>query len=153
MPSAWFAQVGAGPQTHSLVIGATWDWQRQWRLGPGTVGGYWELALGTWDSAAGRDDAWLTQLGITPVFRYRRSTSPWFFEGAIGINLLTPAYHSSKKSFSTRLNFGDHLAVGRDFGGAGRQALSLRLEHYSNGGIRRPNPGENFVQLRYSRRF
>jgi hypothetical protein len=153
VPSGAFVQFGAGSKTRSLVVGATWDWQRQWRFERGTLGGYWELALGNWQSEAGRSDAWLTQLGITPVFRFRPEGSAWFFEGAIGINLLTPKYHSSEKRFSTRLNFGDHLAVGRSFGAGARQELSLRLEHYSNGGIRRPNPGENFVQLRYARRF
>jgi lipid A 3-O-deacylase len=31
--------------------------------------------------------------------------------------------------------------------------LSLRLQHVSNAGIKEPNPGENFVQLRYARRL
>lgn len=30
---------------------------------------------------------------------------------------------------------------------------ALRLQHFSNASIRHPNPGENFVQLRYARRF
>ena len=29
----------------------------------------------------------------------------------------------------------------------------LRAAHYSNAGVRHPNPGENFLQLQYLRRF
>jgi hypothetical protein len=29
----------------------------------------------------------------------------------------------------------------------------LIVRHISNGGIRKPNPGEDFVQVRYSRSF
>jgi lipid A 3-O-deacylase len=31
--------------------------------------------------------------------------------------------------------------------------LQLRLEHVSNAGIKEPNPGANFVQLRYALHF
>ena len=39
----------------------------------------------------------------------------------------------------------------RDLPGA--HELALRVQHYSNAGIRHPNPGENFVQLRGSFAF
>jgi hypothetical protein len=31
--------------------------------------------------------------------------------------------------------------------------VGLRLSHVSNAGIKEPNPGENFLQLRYARSF
>ena len=34
-----------------------------------------------------------------------------------------------------------------------RHELALRLQHFSNAGIKHPNPGENFVQLRYAQGF
>ena len=46
-------------------------------------------------------------------------------------------------------NFGDHLAVGRSFGVQREHELALRVQHFSNGGIKEPNPGETFLQLRY----
>jgi len=67
--------------------------------------------------------------------------------------VLVPVYRTEKKHFSTSLNFGDHLAVGRTFGGRAEHDLAARFQHFSNAGIRQPNPGENFLQLRYSRRF
>ena len=40
-----------------------------------------------------------------------------------------------------------------DFEGFAAHELALRVQHYSNAGIRHPNPGENFVQLRGSFAF
>ncbi len=51
------------------------------------------------------------------------------------------------------LQLGDHLAAGWQFGPRRDHELTLRIQHFSNAGIRHPNPGENFVQLRYARRF
>jgi lipid A 3-O-deacylase len=102
-----------------------------------------------------RSPAWITQLGVTPVLRWSMSASPstWFAEAGIGANVLLPVYRSSDKSFSTAFNVGDHLAVGRAFGASGRHELALRVQHFSKAGIKHPNPGENFVQLRHSWRY
>jgi hypothetical protein len=102
-----------------------------------------------------RSSAWITQLGATPVLRWSmaESQSGWFVEAGIGANVLLPVYRSSDKSFSTAFNFGDHVSVGRTFGERGRHELALRAQHFSNAGIKQPNPGVNFVQLRYSWRW
>jgi len=71
----------------------------------------------------------------------------------MGVTLMTTIYQTDRKRFSTSFNFGDHVAVGCSFGARREQELALRLEHFSNAGIKRPNPGESFVQLRYSLRF
>jgi hypothetical protein len=39
------------------------------------------------------------------------------------------------------------------FGPADEDEIALRVQHYSNGGIKQPNPGINFLQLRYAHRF
>ena len=83
---------------------------------------------------------------------YKRQ-SPWFLEAGVGLSLTSVLYQTQAKRFSTRFNFGTHLGLGRNFGTRGEHELSLRVEHFSNAGIRHPNPGENFVQLRYVYRF
>ena len=83
----------------------------------------------------------------------RDAVQPWFFEVGIGLNAVMPLYQSRDKRFSTRLNFGNHVAVGRRYGEHHAHEWALRIEHFSNAGIRHPNPGENFVQLRWARRF
>ena len=103
----------------------------------------------------GRQTAWLGQLGLVPVFRYRLDGpwSKWFGEIGVGLTLTSTAYETQRRRFSTTFNFGDHVAVGRSFGDSDQHELALRVQHFSNAGIREPNSGVNFVQLRYSYRF
>jgi len=139
------------------VFGLIWPWEQAWRMGGGRWSGYWELALGRWSTPGvdGRDRAWVTQFGVTPVFRFRpgEGRSRWFFEAGIGLTLMNPIYRSPRKRFSTAFNFGDHLAVGRNFGENAQHEVSLRFQHFSNGGVAHPNPGEDFIQLRYATTF
>lgn len=158
LPDQVFVQAGVAENAQMLVAGLAWNrpWHRP--LGAGRLSLYWEASLGRWrgEGADGRrGNAWITQFGLTPVLRWQTAAAgqAWFVEGGIGANLLLPVYRSGGKSFSTHFNFGDHLALGRRFGAAGEHELALRLQHFSNGGIRHPNPGENFLQLRYAWRY
>jgi lipid A 3-O-deacylase len=45
------------------------------------------------------------------------------------------------------------VGFGRSLDAQQHHELSLRLQHFSNADIKRPNPGENFVQLRYAVAF
>jgi lipid A 3-O-deacylase len=102
-----------------------------------------------------RSSAWVTQAGVTPVVRWHPPSwgGDWYVEGGIGANLLLPIYRSRDKRFSTAFNFGDHIAIGRRFGPSRQHEMALRIQHFSNAGIKDPNPGEDFVQLRYSHRY
>ncbi|WP_454828977.1 acyloxyacyl hydrolase [Pseudoxanthomonas wuyuanensis] len=152
--TAWFVQAGVSENNQSLTIGATrdWRWQKQYRLGLAT--GYWEGAVGRW-LVNGRGSHDVTQIGLTPVLRlYPQAWRPgWFIEGGIGANVIFPTYDDGKKRFSTTFQFGDHLAVGKRFGQQQQHEWALRFQHFSNARIERPNPGENFLQLRYSRQW
>ncbi len=152
-PDAVFLQVAESARSRSSTIGLSWDldWQGRW-LG-GRLSSYAEFSLAHWsiETPTGRDTAAVSQLGLTPVLRWQAEGSPWFFEGGIGLNLIGPTYKAGRKRFSTAFNFGDHLGVGRQFGAG--QELALRLQHFSNAGIKQPNPGEDFVQLRWSLRL
>jgi lipid A 3-O-deacylase len=157
-PSTVFVQAGAGDQsTSAYLAGATWDWAWHRDYKYGTLGGYFELAGGRWTTSEHGFDrsSWMTQVGLTPVFRFRPSGSltPWFAEVGVGANYILPIFQSGYKRFSTEFNFGDHLAVGRTFGDRAEHELAVRVEHFSNAGIAHPNPGENFLQLRYSYRL
>lgn len=157
-PSTVFAQAGVGDQsTQAYLLGASWDWPWQRSVGIGSLGAYFEGAFGRWTTRndAAHATAWPTQIDATPVLRFH-PVSPlnhWFAEIGVGANYIVPVFRSGHKRFSTEFNFGDHAALGRQFGSRGRQELSLRIEHFSNAGIDHPNPGENFVQLRYAFRL
>lgn len=153
-PDLIFVQAGGARSAGSFAIGAAWAWSWRRDMAGGRVGGYWEASFGRWysESGGGRS-AWVTQLGVTPTLRWQHPGSRWFVEGGIGVNALAPLYQGRGKRFSTVLNFGDHVAVGRHFGASGGHEISLRFQHFSNAGIRKPNPGMEFLQLRYARRF
>lgn len=157
-PSTLFLQAGIAEQhTQTYAAGATWDgrWRRKYSFG--TISGYSEASFGRWITDVGKGgSAWETQIGLTPVVRWHPGNERlqnWFVEIGIGANLILPIYRSESKTFSTEFNFGDHLAIGKQFGAHGRHELALRVQHFSNGGIDHLNPGENFIQLRYSRRL
>ena len=52
---------------------------------------------------------------------------------------------------STAFEFADHIGLGYVFNN--KFDLGLRVQHYSNAGIKKPNNGENFVVLRGAYRF
>jgi len=158
LPDSLFMQAGAAEKaTDAYAVGATWNWNwsRQFRFG--RVTGYTEAAVGRWhtDDAAPGGDRWFTQVGITPVLRVfpPLGSNRWFGEIGIGANYIAPIYRTEGKTFSTEFNFGDHAAVGRILGDRGQGSIALRIQHFSNGGIDAPNPGENFAQLRFSHQF
>lgn len=154
-PSTVFVQYGVAEDAQMAALGLAWDWRWQYDVLGGQLLGYWEASFGRWNADnGGGAHGWFTQVGLTPVLRYQFGPrGRWFAEAGIGANLLLPLYQTEAKRFSTTFNFGDHLALGRRFGIGGQHSLSLRFQHFSNASIRKPNPGENFVQLRYARRF
>jgi len=154
-PDALFVQVGDGDHTRTATIGVMWNLPWKLALGGGTLSSYVETSWGRWwiDEQGLTRSPWVSQLGVTPVLRWNLShePTPWFTELGIGANVLLPAFHDNGRRFGSAFNFGDHLALGRVL--ADRDELAFRLQHYSNGGIKHPNPGINFVQLRWVHRF
>ena len=156
-PSSAFVQSGSAQGTRALTVGLAWDLPYRWKLGPGELGSYLEASYAYWQiqSSDRAGLSHLSQFALIPALRYRPAdgASPWFFEAGLGLTATSSVYRTRQKSFSTSFNFGTHLAVGRSFGEQRQHEVSLRLEHFSNAGIKHPNPGENFVQIRYARRF
>lgn len=154
---AVFLQTGRAEHALSVSAGAAWDWSWRKPTRAGWWTGYWEVGVAGWrnqPAASGPDGRWFAQVGLTPVLRFEPQALPGLFlEGGIGANLVLPRYRTRNKQFTTLFNFGDHLAVGGRFGERRQHELALRFEHFSNGGIKKPNPGENFVQLRYQHHF
>lgn len=149
--TAWFVQGGVAEDAHALTVGASrdWRWEKQYRYGH--VSGQWQAEIGRWHSDSDNS----TQVGFTPALRWRPNgwSEGWFVEGGIGVNVIFPKYNTRKKEFGTTFNFGDHIAVGKTFGADRQHEWSLRFQHFSNARIEKPNPGENFLQFRYTHRL
>lgn len=155
-PARVFVQLGGNQGAATATAGASWDlgWQHDSRWGP--IDAQLELSAGRWRSDRDMErNNWTSQFGMTPVLRLRPLgwALGWRVEAGIGLNLLTPVYQRENKHFSTRYNFGDHIGLAYQWGGHEAHELGLRLQHYSNAGLKKPNPGENFLQLRYAYRL
>lgn len=155
LPAALFVQIGVAPEAVADTVGATWNLRGDQSRAGSSI--YLETSLSRWHRRADTpsDHGVLTQIGVVPVYRHEfgAGSSPWFVEGGIGATVTSSVYRSGGKRFSTAFNFGDHVGLGRAFGESRQRELVLRFEHFSNGGIKQPNPGQNFVQLRYLHRI
>lgn len=129
----------------SIPMRALTDWtERPLQLGVDVFASQWRPE----HPPAGRGSS-VAQAGIAASLRYPLGgAGPWFAEGALGATLLEHHYRNGERRFSTKFQFNEQLALGRAFGDR-RHELSLRLQHFSNGGIRQPNPGETLLYLRY----
>jgi lipid A 3-O-deacylase len=136
-------QAGRGDdRTYLLRVAVTDQWRERGPAPSGwTLAGYWEFAAGLWDNT----NESTAELAATPVFRFERQAI--YVEGAIGFHLVSTRI-SSARVFSTAFQFGDHLGAGMRFGPGRRYDLGMRIQHLSNGGVRSPNPGINFLLVR-----
>ena len=140
----------------SLTVGSTipMEWRTYWW--GNAVTAHWDLSLGIWNAERDNQDGRrnIAVLGLTPVLRFHsKSQYPWFVEAGIGGYVSNHLYENRDKRFSTAFNFGSHLGLGYFTGMRRENEWMLRIEHFSNASIKRPNPGENFIQLRYARHF
>ena len=132
-------------------VGLQWKWNKQWfKRDQWHIGGYWDLSLGHWR----RDEVWagqndnITELGLTPTLRLQQNDGHGMYvEAGVGAHLLSRTSLGPKR-FSTAFQFGEHVGIGYRFGDKGAIDLSLRYQHLSNAGIKHPNSGINFGQVR-----
>lgn len=156
-PGAIFVQAGAGESdVRAASLGLLWPWAWRARAGGGEFSVQTELFASHW-RAPGLDGSrqGYVQLGLLPLLRFRldEGRSPWFVEGGIGVSVTDGLFTTPGRTMSTRWNFSDSLALGRNFGGQDRHEVSLRWQHTSNAGLKKPNPGLDLLMLRYSARF
>jgi lipid A 3-O-deacylase len=156
LPRGVFVQGGvAENSTGTATVGVIWPWtwRRDW--GGGEASGLTEVFLSHWRARSNDGYQAFTQAGVLPLLHYRfgQGRSPWFLEAGIGLSLMDPLYRTPLKQFSSSFNFDDVVGIGCSFGERRSRELGFRLSHVSNGGIRRPNPGENLLQLRYAVMF
>lgn len=88
-------------------------------------------------------------MGLTPMLRATPAATgqeDWFVEAGLGLTFSDGYYASGDRRFSRRYNFTTSVGAGWLLGRS--HEVSLRIAHASNAGIRRPNPGENLLQLR-----
>ena len=156
VPRGAFVEGGiADNSSYSATVGLVWPWSWRHEALGGELTATTEAYLSHWSARGSAEHASFTQLGLLPVLRYRfgQGSSDWFAQAGVGISVMDVMYRTADKQFSTHFNFASVAAVGRSFGPERRHELSLRLFHVSNADLKKPNPGENFLQLRYAALF
>lgn len=89
----------------------------------------------------------LLGVGALPLLRWtfaRAATAQPFVDFGVGPRLWTGTSIAPGHRFGTAFEFGTVLGAGLHQPG---YDVFVRVEHTSNGGIRQPNPGINFIQL------
>ncbi len=130
-----------------------WNWNVRWlETGNWHVGGYWDVAVARWfNNEPARTNSGLWDFGVTPVLRLQQTTrsavSP-YLEIGVGAHLLSETSVLPDHRFSTAFQFGSHVGVGVRFGPHHAYDLSYRFQHLSNAGIKQPNDGIDFHEVR-----
>jgi lipid A 3-O-deacylase len=149
-------ELGSGEGADMGRVALQWRMKKRWlRDSKSHLGGYWDVALGSWNYGApgpGQNDE-VVDIGVTPVLRYQRNSGAGLYvEGGIGAHLLSHSQLGDRR-FSTLVQFGTHVGIGIRFGDKGRFDVSYRHQHLSNGGIKEPNNGIDFDQIRVRYHF
>ncbi|KAF4000009.1 acyloxyacyl hydrolase [Glaciimonas immobilis] len=156
-PDSASLEVGTGNKSQFVRAATQWDWGTKWWQSNGThIGGYWDLSLTEF-----RENQYLnfpgqqkkiTDIGFTPVFRFQKDDKKGAYaEAGIGVHVMSHLYDNNSRRFSTAFEFGDHIGAGFVFSNG--VDLGLRLQHFSNGGIKKPNSGANFAIVRVGYHF
>ena len=153
----WYVQTGVAEHSaYAGTLGLTQTWSHPgWRLGSGQLQGHWDAFASGWSGRPSGDSRrWTAVLGIGPSLRWRagQGHAPWFVELGTAASYSSRHWHHETRRLSTRWNFASHAGVGWNWGPQRQHEVSVRLQHSSNAGIKHPNPGADFVLLRYARR-
>lgn len=156
-PDGASLQVGAGGKGTSLAgAGIVWDWDFQRMRRKAELTAHTEFMVNHWrGNAIGGGHQGVTQLVLLPSLRMRlaRGASRWFIELGIGASWMDQEFETPRKRFGSQWNFYDMMGLGYNLDAEHRHELGFRWVHVSNAGLEHPNPGQDFLQLRYVRRF
>jgi lipid A 3-O-deacylase len=162
LPDAVFFQGAAGEHTHAYCGGAQWRLREFLNIGRHVhATAHLELVVGRWRAqTAFNSDAhqWTHQVGAVPTIRIKtNSLSGWYVDSGVGPSYVSPRFRNKDKSFSSRFQFRSHFGLGIQMSAGSERAVhhdvELRIEHFSNAGYVKPNPGVNLFAVRYTYLF
>jgi hypothetical protein len=148
---------GTAAKVRMERFSAAKDWDVRWFQSNGThLSGYWEASVGFWQEKQYKNipdnDHSLWDIGFTPVFRFENDNKKgMFYEGGIGVHRLSNLYNNDTYRLSTLFQFGDHIGVGYVFDN--NWEVAGKIQHFSNGGYKKPNTGVNYLEVHAAYHF
>lgn len=148
---------GSAAKVEMIRFSAQKDWSVRWFQSNGThLSGYWDASVGFWKESQYKNISGATEhlwdIGFTPVFRWENDTKKGiYYEGGIGVHRLSELYNNDTYRLSTLFQFGDHIGVGYVFDN--HWEIGGKIQHFSNGGYRKPNTGVNFLEVKAAYHF
>jgi hypothetical protein len=149
-------EAGEGTQSAIAQIGVQYssEWMDQ-LFSNSSIKGYWEPSLALIDckkyqNQTGQSDTFY-DVGLTPILRWQGDSPHGLFgEIGIGLNYMTQKMNNDGKMMSTHFQFGDSVGLGYQFDN--NVSITLKFKHFSNAGIKEPNPAINFgmINVAYS---
>lgn len=117
--------------------------------GGSKLGLHIELGAAHWKSRKSKSPKSMSQFSAIPVVRWWPSEQLYLDIGS-GPTLMTRSRFAGK-NISTKFQFGSRVGVG--YLTHGGHQFGLRYSHFSNAGIKTPNPGLDLLELEYRYRF
>src|SRR5690606_8729946 len=124
-------------------------WTYQFSPGYGRLDLVAELGAAYWMANGSSSPPSVWQFSATPMLRWT-VRDRYYIEAGIGATGFSSTNFADKQ-LGSAFQFGDHIGIGAHLSDTSR--LGLRLSHFSNAGIKKPNPGLNILQLMYTHRF
>jgi len=154
-PRADYFSLQSGSGDRVEIAGMGWDvpvagCSNSGRLRPGLL-----FRIDGWHGSGpgGRD---LVAASMTPFMRYELGRAlgvPFYAEGGIGFTALSRTRVDDARQFSTAFQFNEFVGLGTRAGRMGEYQFGARLQHVSNGSVKRPNDGLTYGMLFFNHRF
>jgi hypothetical protein len=154
-----YGEFASASKVRMARFGATKDWNPNWSWfdsGNTHLTGYWDASVGYWELRQYRnvpgDKSHIYDIGFTPVVRWENKNKLGLYaEIGIGAHVLSHHYDNNDDGLSTAFQFGDHIGVGYVFNK--NWEVALKMQHFSNGGIKKPNSGVDYGVVKLAYRF
>ena len=144
---------GSGVNVFGVELGSA-DWRRWQVRETWQLSAYVTTSLAYWHASASENNA-LYDIGVAPVVRLERQGSVGltpYLEASFGVHLLSHNWINGR-DMSSAFQFGEFAGAGLLFGPRRQFGVGIRIQHVSNGGIRRPNQGLSFGSVVLHYRF
>jgi lipid A 3-O-deacylase len=154
---SYSAEVATGNKSQIYRLGAQFNMSQSWlRSANSEVWGYWDATIADWRENKYRNVTGATKdfidIGFTPTLRWQTLNHQGaYFEAGLGPHLNSDVYNNDGRRLSTNLQFGTHLGIGYVTNGG--LDLAIKVQHFSNGGIKHPNSGVNLAIAKVGYKF